>query len=118
MRLHTMIVNVGDADALERAERWYADVLGLAIDRHLAGESTFFTFGDYELGIHVGPPAQPASSITLSFVVPDVDATHAEMSARGVQFDRAPNTKPWGFRVAECADPIGHTVYLMSPSTG
>ena len=44
----------------------------------------------------------------FTITVDDVDAVHAELSARGVEFINGPMNRPWGIRTACFADPAGH----------
>lgn len=49
----------------------------------------------------------------LSFVAGDVEATHAELTERGVEFDGPPQTMDWG-TFASFSDPDGNTFVLSS----
>ncbi len=57
--------------------------------------------------IKVAPPGRGANAL-LTVRVDDVDATYAELSARGVQFLNGPIDRPWGRRTAAFAGPSGH----------
>lgn len=49
----------------------------------------------------------------LSFMADDVEATHAELSERGVEFDGPPQTMEWG-TFAKLSDPDGNQFVLSS----
>jgi catechol 2,3-dioxygenase-like lactoylglutathione lyase family enzyme len=72
-----------------RAKRFYSEVLGLEIETE--GESDLeFRAGQVTLDIFdpssIGQPFAP-SPAGLALRVPDVDATRAELEAKGVEFD-------------------------------
>ena len=48
----------------------------------------------------------------IGFVVPDLDAAHAELSGKGVQFSMGPGKMPWGGYMAMFKDPDGNEFYL------
>lgn len=56
---------------------------------------------------HLGEPTG------ITFLTADLDALAAELRARGVVFTRAPETQPWGGRMAEFADPDGNTFQAL-----
>ena len=74
---------------ISRAKRFYPEVLGLEIETE--GESDLeFRAGQVTLDIFdpssIGQPFAP-SPAGLALRVPDVDATRAELEAKGVEFD-------------------------------
>ena len=113
MRLDTVILHVGDWSMVERCRDWYAQHLGLARARELEGESSWLVAGELTLGFHTGEAANDPA-VTLSFVVPDVDAQARRLRASGVAV-AGPDDKPWGARAATTRDPAGYEVILMSP---
>ena len=56
----------------------------------------------------------PAGVDHVSFLVDNVDKTHAELVARGIQFHAQPTDQPWGARAAMLRDPDGTNIYLLS----
>jgi predicted enzyme related to lactoylglutathione lyase len=48
----------------------------------------------------------------IGFTVPDVDAAHAELVAKGVKFTMGPGKMPWGGYMAMFVDPDGNEFYL------
>ena len=115
MKLGTILLNVGDVDALKQAREWYQNLLGLNVRTDEPGESVFFAEnGGTTLGLHTGRPLPSPDLLTIYFEVDDIDATYEQLSGRGVEFTREPGDRPWGGRVAETSDPIGHAVHVMS----
>lgn len=99
------------------AEAWYRDVLGLT---HLFtfGNLAFFDFGGTRLMLSQADAEQSGESL-LYFRVADIDASHAELSGRGVEFVGAPHmihrhadgTEEW---MAFFKDPEGRHLAIMS----
>ena len=54
------------------------------------------------------------AGLEIGFLVEDVDARHAQLSASGIRFLRGPTDIPWGTREAELADPDGHVLTLKT----
>jgi len=74
---------------IEAARRWYGEALGLP---HLYsfGKLAFFDCGGVRLFLSEGEGAAAAESV-LYFLVDDVRAAHASLSARGLEFTHAPH---------------------------
>src|SRR5262245_6640427 len=104
---------------LDAARRFYRDVFGvetLVED----DDSTAFRFGNTIVNLLKASAADelvapalvggPGSGARLVFTidVDDVDATCAELAARGVELLNGPMDRPWGVRTASFMDPGGH----------
>lgn len=88
--------------------------------------SVVFRFGENLINILmieeastlVEPSAVTAAGLgarcMFTITVEDVDAVHAEMSARGVAFLNGPQDRPWGPRTTAFADPAGNVWELGS----
>ena len=67
----------------------------------------------------IGEATAPASAdrqAVLVFKVDDVDASYADLVARGAPSVTAPHDRPaWGARTAHVADPDGHLVEIYTP---
>jgi len=61
-----------------------------------------------------GPPEQwqPPREPSIYLIVEDVDRAHRDLAAKGVTFEQAPTTMPWGHRTAVLRDPEGRMVCL------
>jgi len=75
---------------IERSVAFYRDILQLP---HLftAGELAFFDCAGTRLMLDAMPEAQGHGASVLYFDVPDIDAAHVELTARGAVFSGAPH---------------------------
>lgn len=107
------------AKDLDRAVRFYRDTLGMPFLFQAPPQMAFFKCG--EVSVMVGVPEQPeldhAASIVY-YLVPDIEAAHATLRGRGVEFAvephlvyRAPDHDLW---LAEFRDSEGNVLALMS----
>jgi predicted enzyme related to lactoylglutathione lyase len=106
------------AEDLEATKQFYVDVFGLPI-HHEDDASAVFDFGntlinllkvDEAHGLIVpAAVASPGAGARAQFTitVDDVDATCADLVARGVKLINGPMDRPWGIRTACFADPAG-----------
>jgi catechol 2,3-dioxygenase-like lactoylglutathione lyase family enzyme len=104
---------------LAAARKFYVEVFGLPI-RFEDDDSAVFDFGNTLINLLKTTEAQalidPAavaprdggSRAQLTISVDDVDATCAELIARGVELLNGPMDRPWGVRTASFRDPGGH----------
>jgi methylmalonyl-CoA/ethylmalonyl-CoA epimerase len=82
--LHQVALHVEDMD---RAEAFYADVLGLRkIARFDPPGILFFDLGNVRLLLEAGAPPS-----LLYLQVPDIDAAWAELETKGVQLEDGPH---------------------------
>lgn len=106
-------VTVGVSD-LDRAIAFYRDALGF----ELLYSAPEFHYASFRVGaLRFSIAVSPDSNFTgrhsgIGFVVPDVDAAHAELAAKGVIFTMAPSKQPWGGYMAMFTDPDGNGFYL------
>lgn len=111
-------VNVFVTD-LERAVAFYRDTLGLPLQfqEQQFGYASFAPEG-IRLGLaRVDPNAPESTSLVgrhtgVAFGVPDLDAAHAQLAAKGVRFTMPPSRQPWGGYMATFADPDDNIFYL------
>ena len=108
---------------MDRALRFYTDVLGLRLG-HRSGDYAQFDTGATRLGLYtreamaktlgmnLKAPAHDAPGFEIGFKVPDVDAASAELVERGAAPVTSPTTRPWGQRTAYVRDPDGHLIEL------
>jgi catechol 2,3-dioxygenase-like lactoylglutathione lyase family enzyme len=131
MNLHHHHVGLSVSD-LDSAKRWYADVLGMtqgfAFELAPFGARGCFMEGHgtrVELferagsGGGIGGQEPPRAMLTwgyghVAFATPDLDATFAQVVARGATpvWDPRPSPEP-GVRMAFVADPDGNLVELI-----
>ncbi|MGH3508263.1 MAG: VOC family protein [Nocardioidaceae bacterium] len=80
-------------DDIPRARQFYTDVLGLDV-REENGLLTLKLGGGTNVLVYPkGEQHTPASFTVLNFSVPDVASVVAELTARGVAFERYPGTE-------------------------
>lgn len=101
---------------LEVAIAFYRDTLGLEF-QHGAAEHGYASFsaGPIGLGLAVAGPEQGelvGRHTGLGFMVADLDAEHARLSALGVHFEMPPSRQPWGGYMSLFTDPDENIYYL------
>jgi lactoylglutathione lyase len=111
---------------LERSRRFYQDVFDLPVFFEDAN-SAVFKFGNTLINllkIHAardlidpGVVASPEAGSRFQFTIPvdDVDATCADLKARGVELLNGPMNRAWGIRTASFIDPGGHIWEIAQP---
>ncbi|MER7415580.1 VOC family protein [Micromonospora peucetia] len=80
------------ADDTGRAERFYADTLGLRVSRDdaMGGLLTLHLAGGRDVMVYPKEDHTPAAYTVLNFSVDDVDRAVDELTARGVRFAHYP----------------------------
>ena len=74
---------------MDKAVKFYRDVLGLKIKFESPGWSEFVT-GETTLALHPASDKNSAGRVELGFTVPDVEAFHRDMTTKGVLFSMPP----------------------------
>jgi len=105
-----VIVFVSDVD---KSIAFYRGVLGFS-PTHLSQKWTEFDTGGITLALHLADApghthahaTTPAGHCQIGLTVPDLDAFHAEMVAKGVTCSQPPKEEHFG-RLAIYADPDG-----------
>jgi catechol 2,3-dioxygenase-like lactoylglutathione lyase family enzyme len=104
---------------LAATKAFYQEVFGLPIHYEddasavFAFENTLINLLKVELAHELIGPAKVASPdagarFQFTISVDDVDATCAELAARGVELINGPMDRAWGVRTAAFRDPAGH----------
>ena len=108
---------------MDRALRFYTDVLGLRLG-HRSGDYAQLDTGATRLGLYtrgamaktlgmsLKPPSHNAPGFEIGFKVPDVGEAFAELVGRGASAVMPPTDRPWGQRTAYVRDPDGHLIEL------
>ncbi|MFQ5851544.1 MAG: VOC family protein [Candidatus Binatia bacterium] len=108
---------------MDRALRFYTDVLGLRLG-HRSGDYAQLDTGATRLGLYtrgamaktlgmsLKAPAHDAPGFEIGFKVPDVGEAFAELVGRGASTVMPPTDRPWGQRTAYVRDPDGHLIQL------
>jgi predicted enzyme related to lactoylglutathione lyase len=118
-RLSGIELRVHDVDA---AYRFYRELVGLELDVPASDgpaddRHSHAVWGSAEQGTRLlltirGAGQEPISRTRVSFVVPDLDGTHARMVRAGIEVRRVPEDLSWG-RVSAYSDPDGNIVTLV-----
>jgi lactoylglutathione lyase len=91
---------------MDRAVKFYRDVLGLPLKFESPGWSEFAT-GETTLALHPASAKNPAGGVELGFTVPDIAKFHQEMSEKGVKFSMPPAKQEFGTELAQFVDSEG-----------
>jgi lactoylglutathione lyase len=74
---------------MDKAVKFYRDVVGLTVKFESPGWSEFVT-GETTLALHPASEKNPAGKVELGFTVADVEAFYRDASAKGVLFSMPP----------------------------
>ena len=91
---------------MDRAVKFYRDVIGLPLKFESPGWSEFAT-GDTTLALHPASQMNPAGKIELGFNVVDLAKFYEDMRARGVKFPMPPTKQDFGGMLAQFEDSEG-----------
>jgi lactoylglutathione lyase len=80
---------------MDKAVKFYRDMLGLQLKFESPGWSEFVT-GETTLALHPASEKNPAGKVELGFTVADVEAFYRDMSAKGVLFSMPPTKQDFG----------------------
>jgi lactoylglutathione lyase len=105
-KLSHVIEFVADMD---RAVKFYRDVIGLPLKFQSPGWSEFAT-GETTLALHPSSEKNPAGKVELGFSVPNLQGFHAEMQGKGVRFTMPPAKQDFGGMLAQFVDSEGTPV--------
>lgn len=127
MRAIQDLVEIGIyADDLHRAERFYADVLGLEVRVKEEGRHVFFRVGDRTMLLVFRPEATLKGDIlpahgargpghfALGIAAEDLDAWRRRLAEHGVAIEHE-ETWPLGGHSLYFRDPAGNSVELITP---
>ena len=98
---------------MERAVRFYRDIIGLPL-KFQSPEWSEFATGEITLALHPASDRTPAGKIELGFQVPDLQSWHADMTAKGVQFPTPPKRQDYGGMLAQFIDSEGTHVSVTA----
>jgi catechol 2,3-dioxygenase-like lactoylglutathione lyase family enzyme len=116
-------------DDLDKAKRFYADTLGLRVDKldDMGGMLRIHTPGNNDILAYPKPNHVPATFTILNFPVDDVEREVDELTAKGVRFERYGAgpletdakgiSRGNGPTIAWFKDPAGNFLALMEAET-
>ena len=91
---------------MNRAVKFYRDVIGLPLKFESPGWSEFAT-GDTTLALHPASQKNPAGKVELGFNVVDLQKFYEDMRAKGVKFPMPPTKQDFGGTLAQFEDSEG-----------
>ncbi|MFG3705012.1 VOC family protein [Micromonospora sp. NPDC047670] len=110
-------------DDIDRAQRFYADTLGLRVSRDdaMGGLLTLHVAGDRDILVYPKEDHTPATYTVLNFPVDDIDRAVDELAGRGVRFERYPGMpqdekgvmRDNGPSIAWFTDPAGNILSVL-----
>jgi len=117
---HSRLQTIVWTSRIAEAERFYSDVLGLALRRHSNG-NLIYDVGGSDLTLGRVPSTQPTAHTVVGFAVDDLDGVVSELSRRGIiwerfgfpQDERGAVVTPDGDRVVWFRDPDGNVISLV-----
>ena len=105
---------------LEACERFYVELMGMAVEWRPDADNVYLTSGNDNLALHRAPAGfRPEGSQRLDhigFIIDtpaDVDAWYEFLRRNDVAMKTAPRTHRDGARSFYCADPVGNTVQII-----
>jgi catechol 2,3-dioxygenase-like lactoylglutathione lyase family enzyme len=118
---HTHAFSGFSVDDIPRAQRFYADTLGLRVSE-ANGMLTLHIAGDRDTLVYPKPDHTPASFTILNFPVDDIESAVDALAARGVQFEHYPGLDAKGINrqggppIAWFKDPAGNVLSVLQLS--
>ena len=120
MITHVKFVSVPTSDQ-DRALRFWTDQVGLTLvtDQPFSEAQRWIELGVGSSGTRIvlftpeGQQDRIGSFFNGALACDDVEATHRQLSGRGVEFDGPPQKQPWG-TFATFRDPDGNRFVLSS----
>jgi predicted enzyme related to lactoylglutathione lyase len=100
---------------MDRAVRFYADVLGLRLLRREESNWAEFDAGPVRLALHgaiEGRPVRPGGA-TAVFRVEDLDGARSDLEGRGAEFDEHVGEVQGFARFASFHDPDGNPMQII-----
>ena len=101
---------------LDRSLRFYGETLGLRVYREYgtgADRGVVFFIGGGYLEITGTAPSSDVDKVSLWLQVPDLQAVHADLAAKGVDIVGPPERKAWGLDEMWIRDPDGVSIVLV-----
>ena len=116
-RIHSATISVNDQDA---ALDFYVNTLGWekAMDSMMGPDMRWITVvppgaATQLVVAHKSWASEPGGNTGISLITPDIDATYATLTARGVKFKEPVAMMPWGQKATWFSDPDGNEYFLV-----
>jgi predicted enzyme related to lactoylglutathione lyase len=105
---------------MDRAVKFYREVLGLELLRRDGSNWAMFDAGPVRLALHGAIEGRPIETggATAVFAVDDLDASRAALEERGVEFEEHVGEVEGYARFATLRDPDGNRVQIIEYAAG
>ena len=116
MSVQRVVPNIKSA-RFDESRKFYSEFLGFDIAMDMGWIVTFASPSNPTAQVTLlSEPSSGAAHPHISIEVADVDATHAEAVARGLQIVYPLTDEPWGVRRFFVTDPNGMVINVLSHS--
>lgn len=102
---------------LAAARTFYTEKLGFTVEDENPGFIQFGRPNGAVFALQADPAARPHTGVELWWLVPDADATHDALKAKGVPIAEPLADQPFG-RTFSVADPAGNTLSFFTLHKG
>jgi catechol 2,3-dioxygenase-like lactoylglutathione lyase family enzyme len=114
MTVKRIVANIA-ADDLDRAKKFYADILGLEVAMDLGWISTFAADGAATPQISIAKEGGSGTPVPdISIEVDNFTEVHQRVLAAGFRVEYGPRTEPWGLTRFYVRDPFGRLVNILA----
>ena len=114
MTVKRIVANIA-ADDLDRAKKFYADILGLEVAMDLGWILTFAADGASAPQISIAKEGGSGTPVPdISIEVDNFTEVHQRVLAAGFRVEYGPRTEPWGLTRFYVRDPFGRLVNILA----
>ena len=114
MTVKRIVANIA-ADDLDRAKKFYADILGLEVAMDLGWILTFSADGAAAPQISIAKEGGSGTPVPdISIEVDNFTEVHQRVLAAGFRVEYGPRTEPWGLTRFYVRDPFGRLVNILA----
>ena len=114
MTVKRIVANIA-ADDLDRAKKFYADILGLEVAMDLGWILTFAADGAAAPQISIAKEGGSGTPVPdISIEVDNFTEVHQRVLAAGFRVEYGPRTEPWGLTRFYVRDPFGRLVNILA----
>ena len=94
---------------MNRALRFYRDVLGFTVSFTNGSPVSFAVIQQGDVRLHLGVQPDTAGSLHAHLMVDELDPVYERLQQAGATIRQGPKVQPWGLRDIIVADPDGNT---------
>lgn len=114
MTVIRVVTNIA-TEHVEKAEAFYADVLGMRLVMDLGWIVTFASKGVAAPQISIASEGGSGTPVPdLSIEVDDLDEVYQRVVAKGLLVEYGPASEPWGVRRFYIRDPFGRLLNILA----